>query len=105
MLQRFTRTDFDVLYRRVPADKIQEHLGTDRVFIEMLIARCQQAGIPIQIGIEEFSSLTYMVILTVLQEGYLGPNDFGDTVDTLLELIAAFCLGEVTLEGKCQTVL
>ena len=48
ILQFFTGNDYDLLFRRIPAEKLQEHLASDRMFFEELFTRCQNAGIPIQ---------------------------------------------------------
>lgn len=98
ILQSLTSSDYDLLFRRVPAERFQEHLASDRVFIEELITRCQGAGIPIQARAEEISGLLYALVLTILHEEDFGPNAFAGTLDLLLELAAAFCLGEVEIQ-------
>jgi AcrR family transcriptional regulator len=98
LLQFLTGSDYDLLYRRVPAEKFQEHLANDRVFIEELVTRCRQAGIPIQVQAEEVSGLLYALMFTILHEEDFGPNNLVGTVDILLELVAAFCLGEVEIQ-------
>lgn len=98
LLQFLTGSDYERLFRRVPAERVQEHLASDRVFIQELITRCHEAGIPIQAQVEEISGLLYALVLTILHEEDFGPNQFGSTVDLLLELVAAFCLGEVEMQ-------
>lgn len=98
LLQFLTGSDYDRLFRRMPAERVQEHLASDRVFIQELITRCQNAGIPIQARIEEISGLLYALVLTILHEDDFGPAQFSGTTDLLLELVAAFCLGEVETE-------
>jgi AcrR family transcriptional regulator len=98
ILQTFTRNDYEVVYRRVPVEKIQEHLRNDQGFVDDLVSRCQKAGIPIQARSEEINGLLHALFFTVLHEDDLGPEGFGRTIDVLLELTAAFCLGEVTIQ-------
>ncbi len=98
ILQFFTGSDYDLLFRRVPAEKLQEHLASDRMFFEELITRCQNAGIPIRAQPEEISGLLYPLVLAILHEDDLGLNNFGGSIDLLLELVAAFCLGEVEIQ-------
>jgi AcrR family transcriptional regulator len=98
ILQFFTGSDYDLLFRRIPAEKLQEHLASDRVFFEELIVRCQNAGIPIRARPEEIAGLLYPLVLTILHEDDLGQNDLRGSVDLLLELVAAFCLGEVEIQ-------
>jgi AcrR family transcriptional regulator len=98
ILQFFTRSDYNQLTRRMPAEKIHEHLASDEKFIAELVARCRQAGIPIQAQAEQISSLMYALFFTVLHRDDLGPGRLQPAVDLLLELVAAFCLGEVAGE-------
>jgi len=97
VLQLFTGSDYDLLFRRVPAEKLEEHLGNDRVFFEELVSRCRDAGIPIRARPEEFLSLLYPLVLAALREDDLGGDRSLGSIDPLLELVAAFCLGEVEL--------
>jgi AcrR family transcriptional regulator len=94
----FTGGDYNLLIRRIPAEKRQEHLSSDRVFFEELIIRCQDAGIPIRAQSEQIIALLYPIALTILHEDDLGRNYFGGSHDLLLELVAAFCLGEVEIQ-------
>jgi AcrR family transcriptional regulator len=95
VLQYFTGSDFDLLFRKIPVEKLQEHLASDRLFFAELVTRCQNAGIPIQVRPEEISSLFYPLVLAIMHEDDLSLNNFNRSIDLLLELIAAFCLGEV----------
>jgi len=98
ILQFFTGSDYDLLFRRIPAEKLQEHLASDRMFFEELFTRCQNAGIPIRARPEEIISLLYPLVLATLREDDLGGNNLFDSIDLLLELVAAFCLGEVEIQ-------
>ena len=98
ILQFFTGSDFDLLFRRLPAEKLQEHLVSDRAFLEELVARCQAAGIPIRAQPEQIVGVLYPVVLAILHEGDWGRSNFSSGTDLLLELVAAFCLGEVELQ-------
>jgi AcrR family transcriptional regulator len=95
ILQFLTGSDYDLLWRRIPQEKFEEHLASDRVFIEDLVTRCKKAGIPVRVRPEEISSLLYPIVLTILHEDEFGPYKFDDSIDILLDLVAAFCLGEV----------
>jgi AcrR family transcriptional regulator len=98
LLQFFTGSDYDLLFRRMPPEKIKEHLASDRVFFEELISHCQNAGIPIRAQPEEISGLLYPLVLTFLHEDDFDANNLSGGVDLLLELIAAFYLGEVEIQ-------
>jgi AcrR family transcriptional regulator len=97
ILQFFTGSDYDLLFRRIPAEKLQEHLASDRVFFEELITRCQNASIPIRAQPDQIISLLYPLVVAILHEDDLGRYNLG-SIDLLLELVAAFCLGEVEVQ-------
>lgn len=97
ILQFFSRSDYELLFRRVSSEKFHEHLQSDRQFIDDLIIRCQNAGIPVQVNADQLSGLLYALFFSILHETDLGQDSFADTFDILLELVAAYCLGEVQL--------
>jgi AcrR family transcriptional regulator len=98
ILQFFTSSDYDLLFRRIPEEKLEEHLTNDRMFFEELFTRCRNAGIPIRARPEEISGLLYPLVLATLREDDLGQTDLFGSTDLLLELIAAFCVGEVDIQ-------
>jgi AcrR family transcriptional regulator len=100
MLQFFTGSDYDLLLRRVPAEKVRAHLASDRLFLDELVGRCQQAGIPIRVRPEEMASLLYALVLSSMHADDLSQNNAGGSLEVLLELVAAFCVGEVTLQSR-----
>jgi AcrR family transcriptional regulator len=95
VLRFLTGMDYDLLFRRVPEAKFREHVASDQAFIQELVTRCQAAGIPIQASTEEITGLLYPIVLAILHEGDLGGNTYSGRTDLLLELVAAYCLGEV----------
>jgi len=99
LLQFLTGSDYDLLLRRMPPETFPEHLANDRMFIIELITRCQNAGIPIRVPPEEIISLLYPLALTILHENdQYGVFYLDSSVDVFLELVAAFCLGEIELQ-------
>ncbi len=105
ILKLVTRRDYEMLARRIPADKLHEHLAADRRFLEELVVRCRSAGIPIQAEVEQIASLVYAVLFASLHEEDFGSDRFPGTMDLLLKLIVAFCLGEVALPSGTPPVV
>src|SRR5260370_22502221 len=68
LLQFLTSRDFDLLVRRLPPETFPEHLASDRVFVNELITRCRNAGIPIRAQPEVIISLMYPLGLPVRHE-------------------------------------
>ena len=98
LLQAFTRGEYDVLLRRVPAAQLQAHLQSDNAFLTELIDRCRRAHIPIQIAAEGLEGLLHALFFTSMHEDDFGPGQLTGAMETLIELVAAYCLGEVTLQ-------
>jgi AcrR family transcriptional regulator len=104
LLQFFTRGDFDLLLRRIPEEVLREHLANDQKFMGELIARCRQAGIPIQVTVEQFFSLMYDLLIVSLHEDDLVPGYSSGAYDQLMELTAAYFLGEISTQSQDKPV-
>lgn len=99
ILQAATGADLAVMLRRVPPEMVREHMESDRRFIHRLVERCRAAGIPIQIPEEQVHALVLSLLFTILHEQDLAPTRDAGSTAILLELIAAYCLGEVALQA------
>jgi len=97
ILHFFTRGDYELLARRVPAEVIQEHLRSDQEFVQEFINRCNRAGIPVRAHPEEIDGLLHALFFTVLHQDDFGPDSLSASINLMIELVAAFCLGEVDL--------
>ncbi len=100
MLRFFTGSDYDLLFRKVPPEKLQQHLDGDRAFFDEFISRCQQARIPIRVRSEEIIALLYALVLSIVHEDEWGVGNFHGATDVMLELVTAFCLGEIALQAS-----
>ena len=99
ILRQFTRADYEMLSGRIPMDKLQEHVQADQAFLHELIDRCNRAGIPFRVTAEEINGLMYILFLTVLHEDDFGPGQLERPMNALVELVTAFCLGEISLQA------
>jgi AcrR family transcriptional regulator len=95
ILQFLTGSDTETLFRRVPAEKLREHMSSDTLFVDELITECRNAGIPIKMQSEQIMGLFYPLVISLLHKDDLKQKNINKSFDTLLELIAAFCLGEL----------
>ena len=100
VLQFFSQTDYASLSRKIPADALEQHLATDHAFVVELIARCRAAGIPIQADPGEMLNLLYAIFFTSMHEHDFGPQAFSPAINILIELVAAYCLGEVEISAS-----
>ncbi|HEX8992482.1 MAG TPA: TetR/AcrR family transcriptional regulator [Anaerolineales bacterium] len=95
LLQFLTGADYERVFSTVSQSQLQEHLDADRRFMEQFLARSRTAGIPIRVDAMQITSLLYPLALAILHREDLGPQAFRGNVDLLLELVAAYCVGEI----------
>ncbi len=98
ILKFVTGSDYDILFRRIPAEKLQKHKANDQAFMNELFTHCQEAGIPIRVEPEQMVELLYPLALSVIHEDDLDQAGFRSNIDPLLELVATYCIGEVELQ-------
>ena len=97
LLHVFTSSDFAHLARSIPPETIQAHLRSDKTFIDDFISQCRRAEIPIQASADHVDSLMHAIFFTSLHENDLGQGSISSAIEILIELTAAFCLGEIDL--------
>jgi hypothetical protein len=95
LLNFLTGWDYDTLFRRVPPEKFQEHMHSDQNFFADIFSRCQANGINIRIQPDQLMGLLYPLAVTLIHKEDIGKEALTANMDLMLELIAAYCLGEV----------
>lgn len=99
LLHVFNSSDYVLLARSISPETLQAHLRSDQVFIAEFILESQQAGIPILAPPEQVDPLLHALFFISLHENDLGQGSISPAIDILLELTAAFCLGEIDLHS------
>lgn len=95
LLQFFASSDYDLLLRRIPTDRLQSHFASDQLFIEQFVAHCLEAGIPLKVNAGRFMNLLYTLLLVVMHRDDFGEGVLDETFDLMLDMITAYCLGEI----------
>ncbi len=102
ILQVFNKEDLSLMMHKVPVDKLQAHLASDRLFVQTLVERCDQAGIPIHAPVQQLDGLLHALFFTSLHEDEFA-GEYPGTMDLLIELLVAYALGEVTPQDKLES--
>jgi AcrR family transcriptional regulator len=102
ILKQVTQVEYSLLLEKMPQEKVLEHLQSDREFVNVLILRCQEAGILITAGGDAIAGLMNALFFISLHEDDFGPDTYPGTIDLLLNLVAAYCVGEI--QGTDGTV-
>ncbi len=97
ILRFLTGSDYELLFRGLPAEKLQQHLANDLAFFDGLVARLRKAGISIQVEPRQIAALLFPLVLSMLHEDDLSRFNVSHAIEMHLELVAAFCLGDVEL--------
>lgn len=94
-MQFLASNEYDQLMRRVPEAIFKQHRQADDEFMAELIERCREVGIDIQISPVEMRRLSYALVLASFHQSDPLPLIEEGTLDLLIELFAAYALGEV----------
>lgn len=97
VLRFFSSSDYELIARRIAPEIIQEHLASDARFLEGFAARCQASGIPVKVAPQDFGGLMYVLFFTSLHDESSAQGGLTVPVDLLTELVAAYCLGEISI--------
>lgn len=97
LLHFFTSSDYQIVLRRMPPQIVEQHVQEDINFMKELLSRLEQAGIYITIQPEIFMQIMYAMFLVSLHGDDFGPNGLEPGKSILLEIIAAYALGEIQL--------
>jgi AcrR family transcriptional regulator len=100
IMQFFSAGDFSMLVNQVPADKFREHIDSDQGFFDQLLDACRQSGIPVTVAAEDVVNMLYPLVVAFLMEENSGEIRLTKKMSANLELVSAYCLGEIKLE--CQ---
>ena len=99
ILHIFGSSDYQALLRRMPGQTMADHMRGDMKFVGDLYRYLDGTGIHLTAPPEVFMQLMYAMFLLMLHGSDLGPGGLDTGKVVLLELIAAYALGELPLES------
>ncbi len=92
ILQMIRQAEYAALLRRMPHEKLMEHLESDQRFITTLIDAANQAGIPMRRNPQEVAGLMNALFFVSLHETDFGEQTYQGTMDLLISLVANHCI-------------
>ncbi|WP_338749248.1 TetR/AcrR family transcriptional regulator [Bacillus sp. FJAT-52991] len=78
----------ETLFRKIPADKLEQHFADDAAFLLPIIQDAQAKGVIVQKDPETIISLIRSIVLLSLQKEKIGTDHYEDTIQLLIELVA-----------------
>jgi AcrR family transcriptional regulator len=98
ILHVFNNAEYQILLRSMPDQTMEEHIKGDMLFIRDLLTRLKETGIELKIPPELFMQMMYAMFLVNIHGDDLGPGGLDPGKWVMLEIIAAYALGEITLD-------
>lgn len=92
----YSEEDYTILLRKLPEEKIKEHIMKDSSILIPLIEEWQRAGIMLKRDPEVIASLLRALFTITLHKKEIGLEIFDETMDLMIELV---CNGLIT-EGE-----
>ncbi|PAQ13500.1 TetR family transcriptional regulator [Bacillaceae bacterium SAOS 7] len=77
----------ETLFRKIPADKLEQHFANDSAFLLPFIEDAQANGVLIQKDPETIVSLIRSMVLLSLQKEKIGVAHYEETIELLIELV------------------
>lgn len=78
----------EALFRKLPANKLEQHFADDSEFLLPIIKEAQNKGAMVQKDPDTIVSLIRSIVLLSLQKDKIGSNHYDGTIQLLIELVA-----------------
>ena len=94
LLKHFSKTEFDYLVRKIPAERIMKHAQSDEEFTDQLIRKIKKEGIPVKVSPRVIGNLIKSLFFISLHREDLGEPAYEETMSLLIDLSARHIVGE-----------
>ena len=94
LLKNFSKSDFDYLVRKVPAERAMQHVSNDEAFTNELIKKIKREGITVKASPRIMSNLIKGLFFMGLHRDDLGEDAYQETMNVMIDLVAGFIVGE-----------
>ena len=85
----FDREEFNLLTRKIPQAKLDEHTERDIEFTSQILLKWQNEGLLIEKDARIISSLIRATFLLSLHKDIIGPDIYPDVIELLADLVSA----------------
>jgi AcrR family transcriptional regulator len=94
LLKHFSKTDFDYLVRKVPAERAMQHANNDEDFSNEFINKIKREGIMVKASPRVISNLIKSLFFIGLHREDLGEAHYQETMDVMINLVSGYIVGE-----------
>jgi AcrR family transcriptional regulator len=94
LLKNFTKSEFDYLIRKIPAQRVQEHTTHDEEFINGFLQKMKSEGIMVKAPPRTVTNLVKTLFIISLHRDDIGEEIYKESMNILTGLVAGYILGE-----------
>lgn len=94
LLKNFGKSDFEYLARKIPHQRIQQHIQHDNDFTSDLLEKIKREGITAKVSPGRVSSLIKSLFFVSLHREDLGNAAYQEAISVLADLVAGYIVGE-----------
>ena len=94
LLKNFSKSDFDYLERKIPVQRIQQHVQSDTEFTSNFIKKIKHEGIIVKVSPRVVSNLIKSLFFIGLHRQDLGEDAYEEAINVMIDLVAGYVVGE-----------
>lgn len=93
-LHNFDQEDMALLLRRIPQERVMEHIERDDSFVDQVVETWQSQGVRFTKNPHAISGLMKALFFVSLHRDDFGQDIYPETMDLLFELVTDYLVGE-----------
>lgn len=94
LLKNFSKSDFDYLVRKIPAERAMKHANSDTDFSNELIKKIKREGINVAVSPKLVSNLIKSLFFVGLHREDMGAAAYEEAMEVLTDLVSGYIVGE-----------
>lgn len=94
LLKNLDKADMDYLARKVPAERLQKHVQSDKDFVNGFIKKIKREGISIKVSPKTIDGLIKSLFFVGIHREDIGESTYKDSMNVLVDLVAGYIVGE-----------
>ncbi|MBL8078663.1 MAG: TetR/AcrR family transcriptional regulator [Anaerolineales bacterium] len=94
LLKQFSKTDFDYLVRKIPAERAMLHANHDEDFTNDFIKKIKREGITVKASPRVISNMIKSLFFMGLHREDMGTAAYMETMDVMIDLVSGYIVGE-----------
>lgn len=94
LLKNFSKSDFDYLVRKIPAERVMQHVKSDEDFTNQLVKKIKREGITVKASPRVVGNLMKSLFFLSLHRDDMGETSYEESMNMLIDLVAGYIVGE-----------